>query len=179
MPTATATANAFAEPPQPPGPDGPRGHTGVDLPYPPLVHERLGHRGRCRERERERPARKGMIGPPCQVVCDARAFSFHSPATLFFCRPPFSVCFPTSTATFPQPSVPGIPPVHTRMADFKLCSWPPPLDPLTPSVAERLDSLNNDLGGWEAAERTARGSGEPVVSFSHFLPRLELIPEKR
>jgi len=75
--------------------------------------------------------------------------------------------------------------------DFKACRWPPDLDPLAlndggDALAAFFDSLNDpqlaslarSLGSDDDAgeERSPR----PVVlSFSHFLPFLELLPEKR
>jgi len=76
----------------------------------------------------------------------------------------------------------GIPPVERVMRDFKRCAWPQPLsDAADDSVlAEHFDGLN---GGeyqrlWDQA-RAASRAGDPVISFSHFLPHIELNPEKR
>jgi hypothetical protein len=70
------------------------------------------------------------------------------------------------------------------MSDFRLCAWPPPLDPADASVAGALDALNDTRQEWGAflhklrhGTRAERES--PILSFSHFLPRLELCPEKR
>ena len=70
------------------------------------------------------------------------------------------------------------------MSDFKLCKWPEGLDPLDESVAAAMDRLNDDRQGWgEFLTALRTGSAEeraaPLITFSHFLPRLELCPEKR
>jgi len=63
------------------------------------------------------------------------------------------------------------PPANKAMTDFYKCRWPAGLAATDASLAEHFDSLN-------AAE--AEGGGhEAVISFSHFLPRPELLPEKR
>ena len=89
--------------------------------------------------------------------------------------------------------------------DFKACRWPPGLDPLAlddggDALAEFFDSLNDpQLSSLtrslqqqqkQQQEREEQGpssgpssSSKPprpvVISFSHFLPFLELLPEKR
>lgn len=92
----------------------------------------------------------------------------------------------------------GIPPIEEAMMDFKVCKWPEELGGemagLSTALAEHFDSLNeqhiadedtpqSEPGvSWAevVAECTAaRAAGRPVISFSHFLPRLELLPEKR
>ncbi|CAK0813667.1 unnamed protein product, partial [Prorocentrum cordatum] len=71
-------------------------------------------------------------------------------------------------------------PVEQVMMDFHLCKWPEGLTPLggSDSIARFMDGLNSGLPGrlWTL------GLGRPTaatVSFSHFLPRAELLPEKR
>lgn len=75
-------------------------------------------------------------------------------------------------------------PPHLVMSDFRLCEWPG-LDPKDDSVAEAMDAVN-DARGWgtflewlRRPEQSAADASVPIVSFSHFLPRLELCPEKR
>ena len=70
----------------------------------------------------------------------------------------------------------GLPPARAVMSDYHNCRWPKPLDDATDSVARHVDALNDarDAGG-PAVDR----KDVDVVSFSHFLPRIELIPEKR
>jgi len=76
----------------------------------------------------------------------------------------------------PEPDLRGfaIPPVEQVMTDFRNCVWPAPLDPRTDSIARAVDALNDEL--LSAAQVS---QSEPLVSFSHFLPRVELLPEKR
>jgi hypothetical protein len=60
-------------------------------------------------------------------------------------------------------------------ADFRRCKWPSPLDPLDDSVAKHFDKLNDaPVAAALKAFPTAR-----ILSFSHFLPFQQLIPEKR
>ena len=80
--------------------------------------------------------------------------------------------------TEPDLTVIDVPPVHKVMTDFQACKWPVGVDARGDDVARLLDAQNGPLPAALAA-----GSGAPrqhaVVSFSHFLPRLELCPEKR
>lgn len=50
-------------------------------------------------------------------------------------------------------------------ADFRTCRWPPAFEPA--DVAAHFDALNDSLTSHEAAK---------VITFSHFLPRLDLVP---
>ena len=75
-----------------------------------------------------------------------------------------------------------VPPASQVMKDFHACRWPPGVP--VEDVARLLDARNEAewrKGGPSAAAAaaTARAAGHAVVSFSHFLPRLELCPEKR
>ena len=75
--------------------------------------------------------------------------------------------------------------------DFKACRWPPDLDPLTlndggDALAKFFDSLNDpQLASLARSLKSAgdrsdgRNSRPVVIAFSHFLPFLELLPEKR
>eukprot|EP00037_Helgoeca_nana_P025306 m.275562 g.275562 ORF g.275562 m.275562 type:complete len:433 (+) comp26904_c0_seq7:357-1655(+) len=76
-----------------------------------------------------------------------------------------------------EPDIPGLtlPPVRLAAADFRRCKWPSPLDPLDDSVAKHFDKLNDaPVAAALKAFPTAR-----ILSFSHFLPFQQLIPEKR
>lgn len=96
----------------------------------------------------------------------------------------------------------GIPSHRDAMMDFKLCRWPAQWNERDNEsiVAKKLDMMNEELcssaSSWEYtlpedcegvsswdellhACRAAREAGEPVISFSHFLPHIELLPEKR
>ena len=81
-------------------------------------------------------------------------------------------------------SVSTVRPPRLVMSDYKLCRWPEGLDPTDESVAAALDRVNDERLGWGDFLRALRSGDEverraPVLSFSHFLPRLELCPEKR
>ena len=81
-------------------------------------------------------------------------------------------------------SVSTVRPPRLVMSDYKLCRWPEGLDPTDESVAAALDRVNDERLGWGDFLRALRVGDEverraPVLSFSHFLPRLELCPEKR
>ena len=85
-----------------------------------------------------------------------------------------------------------LPSTRAAITDYKSTRWPEPLCLGSSSLAEHVDSLNDSLPG-RAAEQAAGVAGlEPiesyaearaqstsVLSFSHFLPRIDLIPEKR
>lgn len=72
--------------------------------------------------------------------------------------------------------------------DFHACSWASQpslqLPNVEDSLARHFDALNEPafsaaLGAIEAQADAAGGARPPVISFSHFLPRQELLPEKR
>jgi len=78
------------------------------------------------------------------------------------------------------------------MTDFMLCKWPAELDPHDDSVAAYMDQLNDirwaDPLNWSTKtlqmdfERMLKAPNSKdieIVSFSHFLSRLELLPERR
>ena len=80
----------------------------------------------------------------------------------------------------------GIPPAEAVMVDFHACKWPPPLSSADDSIAIRLDTLND--GRVPGARPTQREKVEalraahpaaPLITLSHFVPRIELTPEKR
>jgi len=68
----------------------------------------------------------------------------------------------------------GIPRAEQCMVDYARCRWPEPMNQMDESVAEAVDALNEDT-----LPTGAGGEALPILSFSHFLPRLELSPEKR
>ena len=82
-------------------------------------------------------------------------------------------------------SVASVHPPERVMSDFKLCAWPEPLDPSTDSVARAIDAVNDRPSrGWGEFLAALRSGSDAereadVLTFSHFLPRLELCPEKR
>ena len=77
----------------------------------------------------------------------------------------------------------GIPPIEEAMSDFHLVKFPPGISAFegSDSAAQHFDNLNDqDEGGWEQLIADCHQSEDTtVISFSHFLPRIELIPEKR
>lgn len=68
-------------------------------------------------------------------------------------------------------------PVERMMSDYMLCRWPDGLSASNgcDSLARYFDSLNEE----RAAAIPAKDPSTTVISFSHFLPRQELLPEKR
>ncbi|GAQ86517.1 hypothetical protein KFL_002940030 [Klebsormidium nitens] len=77
-----------------------------------------------------------------------------------------------------EPDIPGynIPPIEKVAKDHKVCKWPAGWDARTESVARAFDEMNHELHrGFDPTSNP----GCHVITFSHFLPRLELIPEKR
>ena len=87
-----------------------------------------------------------------------------------------------------EPDIPDdvkvVPPPEKVMSDFRLCKWPSPLNDLDESVARALDDMNDTRQEWkvflDALENgTPEERNAEILSFSHFLPRLELCPEKR
>ena len=85
----------------------------------------------------------------------------------------------------------GIPPVEAVMMDYHLCTWPPPLSPHNDSIAAEFDAMNDRPWGRtrgcgiHSSLNKLVGSlqsshpGAPLITFSHFVPKLELNPEKR
>ena len=87
--------------------------------------------------------------------------------------------------TEPELDVIAVPPSYAIMTDFRACRWPEGVNPRSDDVARLLDRRNDDAAAAWPAELQATLSAppsaraHPVVTFSHFLPRLELCPEKR
>ena len=80
-----------------------------------------------------------------------------------------------------EPDIPGIPAASAlTIADYAACTWPEhlPGGSIHGSIdlAEWFDNLNNGL---EWGEMLSTRDECNVITFSHFLPNLELIPEKR
>jgi Icc-related predicted phosphoesterase len=82
----------------------------------------------------------------------------------------------------------GIRSVEQLCSDYKFCKWPPTLNHSDDSIASKLDSMNDErIQERDAKEQEqlrklfdgVRECGDVVISFSHFLPRIELLPEKR
>mmetsp|Transcript_9707 Transcript_9707/g.16966 ORF Transcript_9707/g.16966 Transcript_9707/m.16966 type:complete len:490 (+) Transcript_9707:70-1539(+) len=73
-------------------------------------------------------------------------------------------------------------------SDYLFCKWPTPFDQADDSVASHVDVMNDkrvleySSNGRARLKRLfngAREAGHVVISFSHFLPRIELLPRKR
>ncbi|CAK0840162.1 unnamed protein product [Prorocentrum cordatum] len=69
--------------------------------------------------------------------------------------------------------------------DYVLCKWGD-LENGSEALAERIDSENEEWGSWPLPPELVADAKEapgkrrrPILSFSHFLPRIELHPEKR
>lgn len=72
----------------------------------------------------------------------------------------------------------GLRPAHQVVSDYVLTRWPEPLRIEDGSVARAVDAINDEV--FDAAELSAkRCARTSLLTFSHFLPRLELNPEKR
>ena len=69
----------------------------------------------------------------------------------------------------------GIPVVQDCMVDFMRCEWPQPLCDLDETVAEAVDNMNEDVNAVLAQMQ----QDTALITFSHFVPRIELTPEKR
>ncbi|KAK1384115.1 Metallophos domain-containing protein [Heracleum sosnowskyi] len=69
-----------------------------------------------------------------------------------------------------------IPPLEMACKDFHACKWPDQLSKEGISLAQYFDTMNNsNQNAISEIQRTCN----QIVSFSHFLPRQELCPEKR
>lgn len=77
-----------------------------------------------------------------------------------------------------EPDISGyrFPPLKFVCRDFQACKWQSPYSSVGDTLAVYFDDLNSGL--WEAVEEVKR-SAHQILSFSHFLPRPELCPEKR
>ena len=63
-------------------------------------------------------------------------------------------------------------------ADYRKTVWPHPMTPLDDSVAQFMDSLNDILLDFDDFD-SEWDDDATILTFSHFLPRVELLPEKR
>ena len=94
---------------------------------------------------------------------------------------------PLPPSTLKQIEIPGLRPFQERWGDFKRCSWPTSIAPTgcewnsleSPSqhVAEAFARMND--AAWLPQVLDQLSPDDMVVSISHFVPRLELVPEKR
>ena len=72
----------------------------------------------------------------------------------------------------------GIPSARRVVSDYYRTTWPQPLSQQDDSVAEFLDGLNDVILDLEELKNDNNNNGS-ILTVSHFLPRIELIPEKR
>eukprot|EP00633_Aureoumbra_lagunensis_P003899 CAMPEP_0197317298 /NCGR_PEP_ID=MMETSP0891-20130614/46347_1 /TAXON_ID=44058 ORGANISM="Aureoumbra lagunensis, Strain CCMP1510" /NCGR_SAMPLE_ID=MMETSP0891 /ASSEMBLY_ACC=CAM_ASM_000534 /LENGTH=363 /DNA_ID=CAMNT_0042807219 /DNA_START=74 /DNA_END=1165 /DNA_ORIENTATION=- len=70
----------------------------------------------------------------------------------------------------------GIPSARFVMTDYRRCKWPHPLRDDDSSIAAYMDKLNLPT---ENKLKQIWDQVDDHITFSHFLPRIELIPEKR
>lgn len=85
----------------------------------------------------------------------------------------------------------GIPSARKVVADYRRTRWPPPLSLMDDSIANFIDGLNDvvlDLCGLLEIEgrfmdadlmNDVEITPMTMLTFSHFIPRVELLPEKR
>ena len=83
-----------------------------------------------------------------------------------------------------EPPVPllEVPSPRRVMTDFAVCRWPAGVDDSTDDVAVLWDAANDEdwaSAGFDPDAAAARQMAPNVISCSHFLPRMELVPEKR
>lgn len=82
-----------------------------------------------------------------------------------------------------EPQIPGAPPAsRLTIPDYVRCVWPeaaPGAAHGSRETAEWIDREYNDSEVLKAVALDARETGAHVISFSHFLPFQELLPEKR
>ncbi|KAI4365782.1 hypothetical protein MLD38_021740 [Melastoma candidum] len=69
-----------------------------------------------------------------------------------------------------------IPPLEMACKDYYACKWPEELSNKDESLAAFFDSMNNSKQ--DAIEDIQRKCSQ-IITFSHFVPRQELCPEKR
>ena len=73
-----------------------------------------------------------------------------------------------------------IPSVERLVADYRRAQWPEPLSPRDDSVAQFMDTINDYVLPHKMLPLIEADKGSAaLLTFSHFLPRIELIPEKR
>ena len=91
-----------------------------------------------------------------------------------------------------EPDIVGwgnIPSARRANADYRRTNWPYPLSHYNASIAEFFDGLNDIMLDFEHNNvddddnnnnnNNNNSNNMEIITFSHFLPRIELIPEKR
>mmetsp|Transcript_46147 Transcript_46147/g.137940 ORF Transcript_46147/g.137940 Transcript_46147/m.137940 type:complete len:625 (-) Transcript_46147:61-1935(-) len=69
-------------------------------------------------------------------------------------------------------------PLHQSVSDYWLTSWPGSVSIQDGSAAKLVDAINDEVFDMEELLKF-RSEQDAVLSFSHFVPRLEANPEKR
>lgn len=69
-----------------------------------------------------------------------------------------------------------IPSLEMACKDFHACTWPPELSNSDIALAHRFDMMNEKN---DNAIKEVQNSNCQIITFSHFLPRQDLCPEKR
>ncbi|KAK4800745.1 hypothetical protein SAY86_021232 [Trapa natans] len=70
----------------------------------------------------------------------------------------------------------SIPPLEMACKDYHVCKWPADLVNGDTSLAVYFDEMNHQ---YEDAIEHIRETCDQIITFSHFVPRQELCPEKR
>ena len=73
----------------------------------------------------------------------------------------------------------SIPPAMKVITDYRKTKWPQPISSKDDSIAEFMDELNDIILDWECISDREMVGSLSLITFSHFLPRIELLPEKR
>lgn len=127
----------------------------------------------------------------CGVLTTAQQIAMESGTTMSIV--PMLSWYHESFDTEPDITALRLPQARAVVADYKATVWPAPLKNGAETLALHFDELCEGLAGApsvaEAADRAgltplhcyedARAGGASVLSFSHFLPKIDLIPEKR
>ena len=123
------------------------------------------------------------------VKCELEKVDFESDDASVFIAPIHSYYHPEWDVEPDIDSDIEIPPTSAVMMDYRLANWDSVL--LTSSsndvssdeyiVAKRIDSLNENWTTFleDLKEEKKKAKRVKVISLSHFLPRMELVPEKR
>jgi hypothetical protein len=70
----------------------------------------------------------------------------------------------------------GIPSARKVVADYRKAKWPEPLSLLDDSIALFMDELNDIIFNFDS---DIPDKSTTIITYSHFLPRVDLLPEKR
>ena len=73
----------------------------------------------------------------------------------------------------------GIPSARKVVTDYRKAKWSEPISSKDDSIAEFMDELNDVILDWECISDGENDNSTSILTFSHFLPRIDLLPEKR